>query len=99
MELTKEMIFDCELKKQGVTGIYPEKDNCYKVLIENKKSKFSYTCLHFPKPLFYLWEQLHKIRDNLSIGEVKIIIDTVSDYGEWKYTEASNDVSLVGEYW
>lgn len=87
MEISLKLVYDANIKMLGVTGTYPSKDNCYKVLIETKEA--SWEDHYVPKPVYDMLVKLKKIKGKLSRGEMKKLIDIFNEWGDWKYEQGA----------
>lgn len=98
MELSLNLVYNKKLKKLGVTGTYPSNDNCYRVeVIDVQTSSVDFVAEYLPKPVFDMWEVLHKVKHLIEEDEMYKIIETFNKYGEWKYYESSIDASMNTE--
>ena len=89
MEISADFIVFCDLKKLGISGTYPEKDNCYIVEITNKKSGVVYTEQYLPKHVFHCWEKLNELRGVLSLKDIEDLCSLFNDCNYYGYNKAS----------
>ena len=92
MELAYDLI-KSEIRIIGEMGIYPEKDNCFHIMIESDAGKYEIN--YCPKPVYNMIMVLKALESKLNEPEIKVIIEAFNKFGEYKYNEASNDYSMM----
>lgn len=100
MELTLELLYTKILKKVGVSGTYPSKDNCYIVdVYQRETNEFLYTINYCPKPVFEAWEVMKELKAKFGIGKTDMLplIRVFGDYGDWQYEAGAIDVQMDNE--
>lgn len=98
MELTLDLVFKKLLRKTGVTGTYPQTDNCYSCeVIDIDTGKVEFTADYIPIPVFDMWVYLSSNKKRFTKIDILDIIRPFNDYGEWKYREADYDNSFNTE--
>lgn len=99
---------EIDFKIKGVSGAYPETDNCYIIDIVDKNGDLLYTNHYFNKETYNLYviiknaylmmkpvlkTENHKKAFYMVLDQ---LVDGIDAYGDQKYSEASMDAAMEG---
>jgi hypothetical protein len=93
--ITSDRVYNYSYVIGSESGNYPSKDDCFEVTFTPNGGGESSIDFFMPKIEVEFLRLLGNLKDNLTRPEIESLIKIFDKWGDYKYTRAEYDISLV----